>query len=524
MYREASRNNASMRGVVAAGHENTAWAAEMMLREGGNAFDAIVAAQVAACAAEPMLTSLGGGGFLLAKPAGERPMVFDFFVHTPRHKRPPEALDLRSIEVDFGAARQAFHIGCGTIATPGCVKGMFEIHRRLCRMPMRELCAPAIEFAREGARMNDLLAYIASVVHPIYTASETTRAIFGGSGPDGRLVVGDVVRQPALVDVLESLAIEGEDLFYRGEIARLIERECEQHGGLLTQEDLEHYRVELREPLITNYRDVKVMSNPPPSSGGILIAFALKLLDKTAIGSHPFGSVAHLHLLANAMRLTQKARIDTLLASGYLDAERLLDEGYLASYRRQIAGRTSASRGTTHISVIDQAGNVAALSCSNGEGCGVIVPKTGIMLNNMLGEDDLSPHGLHGWLEDQRMTSMMAPSIVLRPNAEVIATGSGGSNRIRTAILQVLINLIDFRLDVETAVCSPRIHLEGERLSLEGALDSEKLKSWLSTFPEHEIWPALNLFFGGVHTVMSADGKFQGAGDPRRGGVSRVIA
>jgi gamma-glutamyltranspeptidase/glutathione hydrolase len=360
-------------------------------------------------------------------------------------------------------------------------------------------------------------------VHPIYTATIAARAIFGGSRPDGRLAENDVVRQSALADTLEVLAIEGDGLFYRGEIARLIAHECELHGGLLTREDLERYEVVLREPLVTIYRDLTVMGNPPPSSGGILIGFALKLLEEADIKSYTFGSVEHLRLLAEAIDLTQKARVDTLQEGGYLDAQRLLDADYLALYRQQIKDRASATGGTTHVSVIDQVGNTASLSCSNGEGCGAIVAETGIMLNNMLGEDDLSPHGLHGWLEDQRMTSMMAPSIVLRQNAEVIATGSGGSNRIRTAILQVLINLIDFRLDVEKAVCSPRIHLEGERLSLEGAFDSEKLKSWLSTFPEHEIWPALNLFFGGAHTVMSADGKFQGAGDPRRGGVSRVI-
>jgi gamma-glutamyltranspeptidase/glutathione hydrolase len=146
------------------------------------------------------------------------------------------------------------------------------------------------------------------------------------------------------------------------------------------------------------------------------------------------------------------------------------------------------------------------------------------MLNNMLGEDDLNPHGLHGWQEDQRMSSMMAPSLVLRPDGAVMATGSGGSSRIRTAILQVLINLIDFRLDVETAVCSPRIHLEGNRLSLEGGFDLERLKPLFVDFPEHEIWPALNLFFGGAHTAMKAERGFQGAGDPRRGGVSRVVA
>jgi gamma-glutamyltranspeptidase / glutathione hydrolase len=513
-----------MRGVIAAGHELTAAAAELILREGGNAFDAIVAAHFAACAAEPVLASLGGGGFLLAKPAGARPVVFDFFVHTPRRKRSPEALHLKSIEIDFGTARQAFHVGFGTSATPGSVKGLFEIQRRLCTMPMRELCAPAIEYAREGVRMNALLAYIAGIVHPIYTMVPATRAIFGGSGPHGCMQAGDTIRQSALADVLEALAIEGDDLFYRGEIAHLIARECEHNGGLLTGTDLERYEVALREPLVTNYRGATVMTNPPPSSGGILITFALKLLERTGVASRPYGSASHLQLLADAMALTNKARVDALLDSGYLDAPRLLDARYLDRYRREIQGRANAARGTTHMSVIDKAGNIASLSVSNGEGCGEIVPGTGIMLNNMLGEDDLSPHGLHGWREDQRMTSMMAPTLVLRSSGEHIATGSGGSNRIRTAILQVLINLIDFGMDIEPAVRSPRVHLESNhRLSIEGGFDVEALGPLLAAFPEHEIWPALNLFFGGAHTVASGDGGLRGAGDPRRGGVAIVV-
>jgi gamma-glutamyltranspeptidase/glutathione hydrolase len=513
-----------MRGVIAAGHELTVQAAELVLREGGNAFDAIVAAHFAACAAEPVLTSLGGGGFLFAKPAGAHPLVFDFFVHTPRRRRSARVLDLEPVIIDFGTARQTFHIGQGTIATPGSVKGAFEIHRRLCSMPMRELCAPAIEYARAGVRVNAVLAYIAGLVHPIYTATNAARAIFGGSGLGGRLAENDVLRQTALADTLEALSIEGEELFYRGEIAKLIARECELHGGLLTREDLERYEVQLREPLVTTYRDITVMTNPPPSSGGILIAFALKLLDETAVGSYPFGSVEHLRLLAEIMTLTHKARVDSLQAIDCLDAQRLLNADYLALYRQHIRGSASASRGTTHVSVIDEAGNVASLSCSNGEGCGDIVPGTGIMLNNMLGEDDLSPHGLQSWRENQRMTSMMAPSLVLRPGGTVTATGSGGSNRIRSAILQLLINLIDFRLDVEAAVCSPRIHLEGQRLSLEAGFDFNRLNPLLLAYPEHEIWPALNLFFGGTHTVVKAHQGFQAAGDPRRGGVSRVVA
>jgi gamma-glutamyltranspeptidase/glutathione hydrolase len=197
----------------------------------------------------------------------------------------------------------------------------------------------------------------------------------------------------------------------------------------------------------------------------------------------------------------------------------LLDPKYLAIYKEQLAGRIRSRRGTTHISVIDGEDNVASLSLSNGEGSGYVIPDTGIVLNNMLGEEDLNPAGFHCWPEGERMTSMMAPTIGLFPDGRQIATGSGGSNRLRTAILQVLMNLIDFNMDVEQAVNAPRIHYEDGLLSIEGGFDEKRIGAMLEAYPDHQVWEERNLFFGGVHTVISGGKGFGGAGDPRRSGV-----
>lgn len=513
-------------GAVAAGHPLTADAAELILRAGGNAFDAILAAHFAACVAEPVLASLGGGGFMLARPADAPAQVFDFFVQTPAHKRPADELDFYPIVADFGTAQQEFHIGLGAIATPGSVRGMFDIHRLLGSLPMSEIVAPAIGYARDGVSLNAFQAYLFSVVAPIYSATQQAHNIFGSDKPAGVMVGDDdVLCLPELAGILGLLAIEGDNLFYRGEIAQAIVQQCKTGGGHLDLSDMENYQVIHRQPLSVNYRDVQYLTNPPPSSGGLLIAFALKLLETADLSKRGFGSVDHLQFLTEVMAATNKARLDAHVESGASSTEmtHMLDPVFVDLYRREIHDRAVAQRGTTHISVMDNQGNAAAMTVSNGEGCGHIVPGTGMMLNNMLGEEDINPDGFHRWQTNQRMTSMMAPSLLQWPDGRQVTLGSGGSNRIRTAILQTLSNLIDFDLDLEQAVTHPRIHFENCRLSIEDGFDRDELDKLLKNFPDHHLWESHNFFFGGVHAVEH-DGKlFRGVGDQRRGGVSRVV-
>ncbi|MEA3411022.1 MAG: gamma-glutamyltransferase [Pseudomonadota bacterium] len=515
------------KGIVAAGHDLTLQAAALMLEEGGNAFDAIIAAHLMACVAEPVLASLGGGGFLLAYPNSRSPVIYDFFAHTPRRKRRVEELDFRPIVADFGTAQQEFHIGQGTIATPGSVRGLFRIHRDLGTLPLTVISAPAAEAARKGVTLNALQAYIFSIVSPIYTATPGASQIFESRQTPGQLMTeGEVIHQPELADVLEVLAIEGEALFYRGEIAARILVECRDGGGHLTGDDLENYDVVLREPLALNYHESRILTNPPPASGGILIAFALRLLSQYAVANYGFGRGAWLELLSDIMFQTNRARVEALTGNStdsIIDEKRLLDPEFLDRYRSEVAGRHGAIRGTTHISVIDAEGNAASMTISNGEGCGSIVKDTGIMLNNMLGEDDLNPGGYHLWRADRRLTSMMTPTLLEIPNRGVFVTGSGGSNRIRSAVLQVLVNLIDFGMDIEAAVRAPRIHVEGDKLSAEGGFAAAELEDLMKRFPDHEIWDDLNLFFGGAHSVAHLASGYQGIGDPRRGGVCRTV-
>ena len=515
------------RGVVAAGHPATAQAAAAILREGGNAFDAALAAFFTACVAEPVLASLGGGGFLLAATPGRSPLLYDFFAQTPRRKPPVEALDFYPITADFGTAQQEFHIGMGAIATPGAVRGVFAIHRDLCRLPLEVIVEPACRAARDGVAVNALQAYIAEIVSPILLSSPEAIRLHESTTAPGRLArEHEVIQHREQADLFESLAREGEGLFYEGELAEELIDACAANGGCLVGEDLREYRVERREPLSLDYRGATLFTNPPPSLGGSLIAFALSLLKGEGVGRLEPDSGEWLMTLASAMRLTQHLRksegVDRRLDLS--TSRKILGDEYLEAYRRSLRDHHPFPRGTTQISVADASGNLASMTLSNGEGSGYVLPGTGVMLNNMLGEEDINPHGFHRWPEDRRIASMMSPTLVFSGDGRRVATGSGGSNRIRSAILQVLVNLIDFRMGVEEAVERPRIHFESGVLNLEvepGPAVDARLRE---TFGQVRYWPGKNLFFGGAHSVTQAlDGTLDGKGDSRRGGVC-VIA
>jgi gamma-glutamyltranspeptidase/glutathione hydrolase len=525
------------RGAVACGHPATAAAVQEILEDGGNAFDAALAGLCTATVAEPVLCSLGGGGFLLARRAEGAALLYDFFVETPLRRRPTSDVDFYPILADFGTATQEFHIGLGAIATPGAIRGLFDAHADLGSLPMTRLVAPAVRMAREGVQLRPVDAFLLQVIGPILIARPECRALF--TRPAGGLLASpDVLRQPELADTLEALAREGPALFHDGELGQRLVADCRDQGGQITMADLAAYRTIKRQPLERHHRGTRILTNPPPSAGGILIAFALELLAQTDLGALGFGSAAYLELLARVMDSTNKARVESRLHEGapgaapggatgaeeQAAAERLFDPELLARYGAEVAGQPASNRGTTHISVVDAAGNIAALSLSNGEGCGYMVPGSGIMMNNMLGEEDLNPHGFHAWPEGSRMSSMMAPTVAYGADGSIAAFGSGGSNRIRTAVLQVLLNTIDFGQGIAEAVAAPRLHFENGVANLEAGFD--KALGAALRAPERQVvfWPPNNLFFGGVHAVQrDAQGRLDATGDPRRGGTAAVV-
>ena len=487
-----------MRGVVAAGHPVTAGAGAEILRAGGNAVDAALAAMFASFAAEPMLTGLGAGGYMLVAPPGQEPVLLDFFVEAPGRGLAPGArhAPLQAVEVSFTDAVQVFNIGASAAGPYGTISGAWTAAERYARLPPAELVAPAVAAARGGVEVNAQQAYLFEILAPITSATPESRAHFM---PDGRpRGVGEVYRDPALADTLERLAAEGPAPFYTGDIAQAVCDWVAERGGLLTRADLAAYETVARAPVRVRFRGETVLTNPPPSAGGILLAYALALLDREPAPPSVAAIVA-------AMESAQAERTQEFLAG-------LSDPGFLERFS---AGRLG---GTTHISAADGEGWACAVTCTNGEGCGEVVPGTGIHLNNMMGEQDLSPFGFHAHPPGRRLPSMMAPTMVLAGDVPRLVLGSAGSNRIRSAILQVVSGVLDRGLDAQAAIDAPRMHVEDGILYAEPGVDTAELEEQGRTLVR---FTDRNLFFGGAQVVLRdpATGALEGAGDPRRGGA-----
>jgi gamma-glutamyltranspeptidase / glutathione hydrolase len=460
-----------MRGALAAGHPLTADAGADALRAGGNAVDACIAAGAVSWICESALTGLGGGGFLLVHQAAEaRTRLLDFGVAVPEHPAPPS--ELLEVWVDFdGDTRQLFRTGPAAVAVPGTGRGLWEAHRRFGTLPWAELLAPAIRLAREGVVLTEAQAFLHRILDSLLRSSPEGDAVYG---PGRALGVGERFEQPEFAETLEHLAEEGGEFLYRGELAERIVAHVP-----LTLDDLARYRVIEREPLVTPYRGGEFRTNPPPASGGRLLAMGLEALgdaDPTPLA------------MARAMEAQAAARSEDEVG------------------------------GTTHISAVDGDGNAASLSCSLGSGSGVVVPGTGLHLNNMLGEAHLAGEEKPG----ARFASLMAPSVLLRDGRPRLVLGSAGSTRLHGAILQVVANVAARGLDVEEAVEAPRIHVEEGIVHCEDPAAADELEAGGYAVVR---WRERNLFFGGVAAVeIRQDGSLAAAGDPRRGGASVVVA
>jgi gamma-glutamyltranspeptidase/glutathione hydrolase len=396
-----------------------------------------------------------------------------------------------------------------------------EAARRWGTIGLAELAAPAAKQAKEGVRINAGQAYIVEILADLLRSTPECSALWA---PQGRVLrEGELLLNPELGDALVRLGEEGARPFYSGDIAAAVCAWVGERGGSLSREELGGYEAVEREPLEMRYRDRQVLTNPPPSAGGTLLAYSLGLLD-----AQP--SPPSLKAVILAMEAAQGERTAEF-------TQGLSEDGFLARFLSSRLGST------THISVLDSHGRACSVTCTNGEGSGVVVPGTGIHLNNVMGEEDLSPLGFHSHPAGRRMPSMMAPSVVMCEGKVELVLGSAGSNRIRSALLQTIVGVVDRGLSAPEAVDAPRAHFEGGIVYHEpgielagfGLPDSDSVGTGLvgdnvdgdlvkRSESEREVvrFHDLNLFFGGVQAVECRDGQLIGAGDPRRGGVAVV--
>lgn len=497
------------RGAVAAGSRHTVEAGLRALRLGGNAVDAAIAASLMAGVAEPLLTGLGGAGLAMVRVAGQV-RALDLFTAMPGLGREGAPPPLDEIDVDFGVTVQRFHTGPGAIAVPGLPRGLATLHAAHGTLPLDELGAPAAAAAAKGVEVSEVFGRVAGLLWPILRRDEAVRAVFARPGePDQPLRAGDTFAWPALGASIAAYCESGGDWLERGQGS---ERLFSALGPRtrLTALDMSSYRATWGAPLRCRYRDATLWVPGPPSVAGLLVLEALRALEDGG-AMPPLGSADAVRRLTAAQELAEGQREGL--------NQRLFDEDFLSgALRRLRADRRGSAGFTTHISAVDGEGNAVAITHSLGETCGEEIPGTGVLLNNFLGESDVNPADAPR-APGERLYTMCCPCLLERGD-QVVALGTGGSNRIRSAILHGVVNLVDYGLAPDAAVAAPRSHVEQGVLHIEAAARSQDVLAALQAErPDLVIFEDRHLFFGGLHIAGAGAGGFVGAGDLRRSGT-----
>ncbi|MGA1863306.1 gamma-glutamyltransferase [Deferribacter thermophilus] len=496
--------------AVSAGDYHTMQSAIYTLEKGGNAFDAAVSSFFTACLAELPLTSPAGGGYLTYFDAKTKDIkYYDFFVNVPSEDSKEK--NFYPVNVDFKSAVQTFHVGYASTAVPGNLAGILTIHQEKGCLPLSDCLEYPIKLAEQGFYISPFISYVINdLLAPIFLATEESKKQFVINGT----LLNDKTffKNFEYANFLKTLIKKGADIFYNGELADQIEFIYSKNGGLLQKSDLMSYAVEHNTPLTISLDGYELHLLFKSSIGGMLLYFSFKFLEK------------YNHISKNFLLDLVEVIKETSLFRNYFFKEENLDlfiniskEHYLDFINRYLSDKKDLGN-TTHFSIVDKDHNAVSCTTSNGEGCGVVIPNTGFMMNNMLGEEDLNFFGFFNWPKNKRLFSMMSPTIITKNGEFYLALGSAGSNRIRSAILNTIYNFIVKKLSLEKSINSPRIHFENNIVYYEQGFPKEFIKEIEEQYDTVK-FDEFNMYFGGVH----AAGKDFAASDTRRNGHHKVI-
>ncbi len=506
--------------AVATSNPLATGAALTLAAAGGNAVDAALAGVLVAMVCEPGVCSPAGGAFVTVAPAdGSPPVNFDGNVEMPGRGLPPEAFGrgLREVTTTYGGGL-TMTVGHGSVATPGALAAIELAHMRHGRAPWREVVLPAVEAARAGFPLGGASAYYLGLVHDIvYGWHPDSHAALHDA--DGRLLdAGATVRIAHLAESLELIAEEGAAALYRGDLAKAIAADMAEHSGLVTEADLAAYRPVERPALAVPCGAWQLATNPPPAIGGPVLAAMLILMEGRPTGPWRPEDIPGLVAVQEAVLRYRLEHLD-VATDRRAAAERLLGLVGGADGLAALGGAAS----TVHVSAVDGEGAACAVTASAGYGSGVMTPRTGLWLNNCLGEPELNRRGTHALAPGERLPSNMAPTVGRSADGGVLAIGSPGADRITTALLQVLAGFAGGGLGLVAAITHPRLHVrrtaEGPVVEYEDDLALPALP-----WPTHSRGPA-SMYFGGVGAALRRpDGSLSAAADPRREGCAATSA
>lgn len=503
--------------AAAAGTPYAADAAAEVYRAGGNAVDAAVAAAAAVSVTEPLMSSVAGGGFALVRSSKEEVELVDYFEAMPGKGLPASAFGAdgnpQVIILKYGAGVRSI-VGAASCGVSGALRGWETLLLRHGRLTLRETLAPAIRLARDGFRLCKTSAMWFQVAEEVLRLTEETRKNFYKG--ERVYLEGEEMRFPELADTLQAIGEEGADLFYEGGLAKKISAYIRGMGGIITERDLAEYEPIIREPLSIGYGPGAIYTNGPPSAGGSTLAQMLRIISAYDLAAMP--EEDYVRVMAGAMRLALHDR-ETAYNDGEHNAsvsKRLTSEEYAISQRERIFG----SPHTTHLSCVDSEGYAVSITASMGYGSGIVIPGTGIPMGNTLGEPELNPKGFHALKPGERLVSSMSPTIVSSEEGGLIALGSPGASRIPTAIMQTIVNVLDFGMTLESAVLAPRFHAEGSLFAYEAGARKADLESYERVL----VYEEPSMYFGGVNAVRrTPEGFFEAAADPRRSGGAAFV-
>ncbi len=497
--------------MTAAGSTIGAEAAATVADAGGNAVDSALAAVIVSMCTEPGIIAPAAGAFITVWEPGEDPVTIDAYCEMPGRADPDRIGTGRNeIFMTYGGGMRT-NIGYSSVATPGALAGFDLASSRYGAVPWAEIFGPAIHYTRTGFPLPGVSARYLEHSHEV---------IFGWHPasyplvhhPDGTVrAQGEILAIPELADSLESIAEGGADVFYRGEIGIAIADELHDHGGILSRVDMAAYQAIVRDPIRLRLQDWDIAANPVPAIGGAALAGLLMLLGEEGMKGWTAAETRRLVEAQRAIFTYRGAHLESADEDLPSAVATLLEAARMGDF-----GRLLGSGSTTHVSAVDSEGRACAITASAGYGSGVMVPGTGIWLNNSLGELELHPKGFHGLEPGTRLMSNMAPTIARNQDGEVLAIGSAGADRITTAVAESLINHLWLGMDLVEAVAHPRVHAE--------VFDGEPTVAYELDLPVEvdgpvRHFPERSMYFGGVQAAAwsPADGLI-GTADPRRSG------
>jgi gamma-glutamyltranspeptidase / glutathione hydrolase len=512
-----------------------------VLRKGGNAVDAAVAVGFALAVTLPRAGNIGGDGFMLVHDAARGEQVFiDFRSVAPRAAAQAMFVD--------AAGKERTEASAGYLApsVPGTVAGLFMAHRKYGRLPWADVVAPAIRLATDGVVLTPDEAFVLEWGRERLQMSAAAMATY--FKPDGTAYrAGELLRQPDLAWTLGQVAERGADGFYKGPVAERFVADMQRHGGLVTLADLDAYRAVERRPLRGTYRGVEVVTAPPASAGGATLLNMLNILETFDLAATGPGSARSLHVMAETMKLGYADRYRFLGDTDHVTAPVVgfTSKAYARQRARLINPRKARpavklgagdpwrfeSPSTTHYSVADGEGNVVSTTYTLGAdfGSGVVIEGTGILLNNQMNNfdhegavvalRDAKPLPLNAMAPGKRMLSTMMPTLLFKDGKPWLATGSPGGSTIIDTVLQVIVNVVDFKLNIEEATHQPRIfQANADVLRVEPNFNVDTVN--LLRGMGHRITSDETM--GSAQSILIEGGYFLGAADPRRPGAEAV--